>query len=71
MAFTSVDHGLETGSDPAIRSDFGLCAVGLHDLIKVRGDMEDDSRSFAGLCIAGQRSDLTNPLERFDSGRVG
>lgn len=72
MAFTSVDHGREVKSAPEVKGDSGLCAVGLHDPNEVSGGgMEDDSRLFAGLCIAGQRSDLTNPLERFDSGRVG
>lgn len=72
MAFTGVDHGGEAESDPDLKSDSGWCAVGLHDLIEVKGGTWRMIRGcFLFLCIAGQRSDLTNPLERFDSGRAG
>jgi hypothetical protein len=60
LAFTSVDHGGEAELDPDLKSDSGLCAVGLHDLIEVKGgDMEDDSRLFALslYCGAEIRSD--------------
>lgn len=36
MAFTSVDHGCEAESDPEMKGDLDFCAVGRHDLIKVR-----------------------------------
>lgn len=70
MAFTSVNHDGVAEPGLEMKNDWGLCVVGNYDLIEVSGggDMEDDSRLFA---LSLYAADLTNPLERFDSGRVG